>query len=104
MGLMNKQGEEKIDICHPDYDSGETCKCNLGGPALSNECDVVERGGESAEHACRCEEPIECSIESGLSEAIGISESQILAAALEKILDKIDTIEKGQEYILKKLL
>lgn len=99
MGLMNKEGKEKLDICHPDYDSGETCKCNLGGPALSNEYDTVQ-GAEQDGHICRCDDI------SGddLQESVSVSESQVLAEALHQILEKIDTIEKGQAYIFKKLL
>lgn len=84
MGLLNRNSNYNNSDCRCDSRTTPLCDVVV-------DCDGNARGLNSTQNNnCNCGD--------------GLADSETIAMALKLILDKIDTLDKGQEYILKKLL
>lgn len=88
MGLINRR--ETVNTAMGNNPNNPDCLCDVRsyGDFMGNNSNVrMENVGE---HNCQCGDKH--------------SDNETIAMALKLILDKIDTIEKGQEYLLKKIV
>jgi hypothetical protein len=85
MGLLNRSNNSGNSDCLCDTRNGEIPLCDV-----VVQCDGNTRGlNNSSNKDCNCTNELD---------------TEVIAMALKLLLDKADTLEKGQEYILKKLL